>query len=87
MRELDISECSNLSIYRIMEYAELDYQVQCLALRRMPQESHLVPETIVQTFPELSQAWCCDNFHGEPFPVPNHPLGDEPFLDMQPKPL
>ncbi|GAB0194069.1 myocardial zonula adherens protein [Grus japonensis] len=43
-------------------------------------------ESVIQTLLELSQARCCDHFPGEPVPVPNHPLGEEPFPDIQPKP-
>ncbi|KAJ7418363.1 hypothetical protein BTVI_29591 [Pitangus sulphuratus] len=35
---------------------------------------------------ELRQAWCCDHFREEPVPVPNHPLSEEPFSNIQPKP-
>ncbi|KAJ7417647.1 Calcium uptake protein 3, mitochondrial [Pitangus sulphuratus] len=29
---------------------------------------------------------CSDHFPGEPVPVPNHPLGEEPFSNIPPKP-
>ncbi|TRZ26651.1 hypothetical protein HGM15179_000422 [Zosterops borbonicus] len=35
---------------------------------------------------EELQAWSCDHFSGDPVPVPNHPLGEEPFPDIQTKP-
>ncbi|KAM4793343.1 uncharacterized protein ACIQIH_013099 isoform 1-T2 [Cyanocitta cristata] len=50
------------------------------------QEPHHVPESIVQTLLELCHAWGCEHFPGEPVPVPNHPLSEEPFRNVQPKP-
>lgn len=44
-----------------------------------PQESPHVFESIVQTLPELCQAWDCDSFHWEPVSVPKHPQGEESF--------
>ncbi|KAJ7402779.1 hypothetical protein BTVI_83504 [Pitangus sulphuratus] len=35
---------------------------------------------------ELCQAWRCDHFPGESVPVANHPLHEEPFSNIQPKP-
>ncbi|NXE42602.1 ZN131 protein, partial [Ptilorrhoa leucosticta] len=32
---------------------------------------------------KLYECQCCDYFPGEPVPVPNHPLGEEPFPDIQ----
>ena len=43
-------------------------------------------ESTVQTILELWQAWCHDHCPGEPVPVPNHPLGEEPFPNTQPEP-
>lgn len=36
-------------------------------------------KSIVQTLLELSQAWSNDQFPGEPVPVPEHPLSEEPL--------
>ncbi|XP_066844751.1 S-phase kinase-associated protein 2 isoform X2 [Anser cygnoides] len=36
-------------------------------------------------FKTTKQAWCSDCFPGEPVPVCNHPLGEEPLPDVQPK--
>lgn len=41
-------------------------------------------ENIAQMFLELQQAWCCDNIHGEPVPVANHTLSEEPFPNTYP---
>ncbi|GAB0202878.1 cAMP-dependent protein kinase inhibitor alpha [Grus japonensis] len=43
-------------------------------------------ESVIQMLLELSQAQCCDHFPREPVPVPDHPLSEEPFPDIQPKP-
>lgn len=40
-----------------------------------------MPESSVQTLTEFCQAWCCDHCPGEPVPVANHTLGEEPFPD------
>lgn len=45
-------------------------KVQLLSLHRTPQESHPVPESTVQTLPELCQALCCDQCPGELFQCP-----------------
>lgn len=47
--------------YPEVEGAHKDYQVQLLALNRTPQESHPVPENIVQIFLELWQVWGHDH--------------------------
>lgn len=52
--------------HRITESAELeethrDHRVQFLVLHRTSQQSHPVPEIIVQMFPELWQPWGCDH--------------------------
>ena len=39
----------------------------------------------VQTLLKLWQAWCSDYIPGEPVPVREHPLGEEPLPDVQPK--
>lgn len=44
-----------------------------------------MPKNIVQMLPEISQVWCCDHFHGEPVPVPNHTLNEEVFGNIHPK--
>lgn len=41
-----------------------------------------VPESVVQTLPELRQAWCHYCCPQEPVPVLNHPLGEKPFSDI-----
>jgi len=41
-------------------------------------------ESTVQTLSELQQAQCHDHGLGEPAPVPDHPLSEEPFPDIQP---
>lgn len=51
--------------------------IQPLALHRTPQEGHPEPESIVQMLTEFCQGWCCDP--GDPLPLLNHPLGEEPF--------
>lgn len=58
-----------------------DQQAQLLA-----QESHHVPESIVQKLLELRWAWCCDHFPGGPVPVSSHPLGKKLLPGIQPKP-
>ncbi|KAF4790146.1 hypothetical protein TURU_144541 [Turdus rufiventris] len=50
-----------------------------------PQESHHVPENIVQKLLEVSQLSAVKTSL-EPVPVPKHPLGEEPLPDIQPKP-
>lgn len=40
-----------------------------------------MPKSIVQTLLGIWQALCFDHF-----PVPNHPLVEEPFPDIQPEP-
>ncbi|GAB0184693.1 hypothetical protein GRJ2_000934600 [Grus japonensis] len=76
--------------HRIIEYPELegthkDHQSNSW-LHTGPAESEQMTESIIQTLLELSQARRCDHFPGEPVPVPNHPLSEEPFPDIQPKP-
>lgn len=34
-------------------------------------------------FLEPQLAWCRDHFLGEPVPGPDHPLGEEPFTNIQ----
>lgn len=51
-----------------------------------PQKSHHIPENVFQMLLELCQAWHCDHFPEEPVPVPRHPLGENPFCDIQSKP-
>lgn len=64
----------------ITGYAELEGTCQDHgALHKTPQETHQVPGSIVQTFPELRQARCCNHFLGEPVPVPSHCLGGKNF--------
>lgn len=75
--------------HRITEHAELEethenHQVQPLALHTTPQESDQVPESIAQMLLGLCQVWGCDHFLGNPVPVPNHPLGEKLFTDIQP---
>lgn len=41
-----------------------DHEVQLLPLHRSCEESHHVPDSIVQILFELQQAWCCDHFPG-----------------------
>lgn len=36
---------------------------------------------------ELQQACCCDQFLGEPIPVPDHFLSEEAFPNIQYEPL
>ena len=49
-----------------------------------------MPESIVQMLEskllELWQTRCCGHCPGEPVPVLNHPLGEEPFPNIQPEP-
>ncbi|KAJ7420261.1 hypothetical protein BTVI_22170 [Pitangus sulphuratus] len=52
-----------------------------------PQESHHMPESIIQMLLGLWQAWCCDHFSGEFVPELNHLLGEEPLSNIKPKPL
>ena len=40
-------------------------------------------KSVVQTLLELWQAWCRDHLPGEPVPVTNHPLSEEPFPNVQ----
>lgn len=49
----------------------------------IPQESHHVPESIVQGLLELCRHH--HHFPGEPVPVPDHPLCEEAFPNIQPK--
>lgn len=77
--------------YRILEYLELegthkDNQVQLLALHRTTQKSNYMAECIVQMFLEYWQAQCGDYCLGEPVPMPEHPLSEEPFPKIQPEP-
>ncbi|KAF4803579.1 hypothetical protein TURU_014738 [Turdus rufiventris] len=44
-----------------------------------------VTEGVVQTLLKFGQAWCCDQFPGEPVPVLNSPLREKLFPDIQPK--
>ena len=37
-------------------------------------------------FPKYCQAWHRDYLLGEPVPVLHHPLGEEPFPNVQPNP-
>lgn len=41
----------------------------CLCMEQ-PQKSQLLPESIVQTLPELWQTWCWGQFPGGPVPAP-----------------
>lgn len=86
MLENQISPLTEPLCHRIKKYAELegnhqDHGVQLLAPCRTPQESHCVPNSVVQTL-ELCQALSCDPFPEEPAPVPRHTLGEEPFSDI-----
>ena len=56
------------------------------ACMRQPQESQSVPKSNRQTIFELWQAWCSHPFSGEPVSVPNHPVAEEPFPHIQPRP-
>lgn len=51
-----------------------------------PQQSHPVPKSAVQTLLELSQPCCWHPFPGEPVAVAKHPLRQEPFPSIHPKP-
>lgn len=64
--------------------------IQLLACTEL-QESRHVSDIIVQIEQfdralELCQTLCCDHFPGEPVPVPNQHLDEEPFHNIQPKP-
>ncbi|KAJ7401682.1 hypothetical protein BTVI_93221 [Pitangus sulphuratus] len=54
----------------------------CIDTRGSPDPGLGIPSRL-----ELCQVWCCDHFPGEPVLVPNHPLGEEPFSNIQLKPL
>lgn len=58
---------------------------RAIKVQLLAQEFPHVPESIVQMLLELCQAWCCDHCSGQPVPVSDHPLDEEPFPDMQPK--
>lgn len=82
----------HLIIEEIIEYTKLegthmDHQIQLLATHRIPQKSHRMSESIVQTLLELQHAQCCEHFPGENVPVPQHPPDEEPSPDIQPEPL
>ncbi|KAJ7411417.1 Tyrosine-protein phosphatase non-receptor type 5 [Pitangus sulphuratus] len=72
-----LSIVCQLRVDRITEYAKLegthkDHRGQPLALRRTIPKSHIILE--------LYQAWRCDDFSGEPVPVPN--LSEEPLSNL-----
>lgn len=62
---------------RVIEYSKLEeIWVQLLAPERTTQNSKFMSESIVQTLPE----WGCDDYRGEPVPVPDCLLMKIPFL-------
>lgn len=69
-----------------LEMTTKEHQVQLLTLHKTPQQSRPVPENVVQTLPELCQAWGCSHCPGEPVSVSIHPPGEKPFPNNQPKP-
>jgi len=80
-----------LICYRMIEYPELegtpkDHRLllpqdfwDCLKIRPYVWECY--PDIL-----ELQQAWCHDRFPGVADPVPDHPLSEEPFSEIQPEP-
>ncbi|KAJ7418809.1 hypothetical protein BTVI_27374 [Pitangus sulphuratus] len=78
--------------YRIIEYPELqgthkDHLSPTPDPAQDPhEESHHMPQSIVQKLIELCQAWCYNHFPGEPVLVLNHPLDEESYPNIQPKP-
>lgn len=72
---------------RVKKYPRLEGthkdQVQLLTLPRTPQESHSLSESIVQTFSELWQPWGGVIIPWGAVPVPNNPLGEECFPNIQ----
>jgi len=81
----------NSQNHRIIEYPELDgtlkdHWIQLLALHTTTQKSDHISSSFVQTLLELWQAQCHDRFPGDPVPVPDHPLSEVPFPDIQPEP-
>lgn len=48
----------------------------------LPQQSHHVPEIIVQILFVLCQSWYCDHFPGESVPVPSCPVIEKPFSNI-----
>ena len=76
--------------HRIIEYPELegtlkDHQVQLLTPHRSIQVQGDETKCTVQSLLKFSQARCSDHFPGEPVPVCNHPLCEEPPPDVKPK--
>lgn len=56
-----------------------DHQFQLLAPHGTAQKSGHVPQSIILTLPEFSQARCCEHFPGQAVPVPFS--GEELFPD------
>jgi len=63
----------------------MDHCVHLLALHMTTQSDHMC-ESTVQMLLELMQGQCSDHFPEETVPVSDHPLGEEPFPDIQPEP-
>ena len=51
----------------------------------LPKSLDHVTKCTVQSLLKFRQAWCSDYFTGEPVPVCNHPLSEEPLPDVHPK--
>lgn len=59
---------------------------KCRLCIGQPQEFYRALESVVKTLHEICQASCCDHCPGEPIAVPDDPLGEETFPNIQPKP-
>lgn len=52
----------------------------------LPKKTNRMSESVFQKLLELHQAHCCGHCPGEPIPVPDHCLGEEPFPNSRPDP-
>lgn len=61
-------------------------KVQFLALHRRVPSIPLCLGALSKHFLNSGRLWCCDHCSGDTVPVPNDPLGEEPFPEIQCKP-
>jgi len=83
--------CALKYVHRITENPKWegihkDHWVQLLPPHRTTQKSGRMSKCAVQMLHELCQAQCHNHFSKEAVPVPNHPLSEEPFPNIQPDP-
>lgn len=75
--------------HQIIEYLELEGITKFMESKfwlHTNNQNQIMSESIVQKCLELWQAWCHDQFPGEPVAVPDLPLSEEPFPNIQPEP-